>query len=68
MKSKTDTSPLFPERPDDPGWPEPHEERCVNYIKSSNWYRLFWMLRDINRASRYAHEDARRNEQRRRGK
>ena len=66
MKSKIDTSPLIPEHPDDPGWPEPREERCANYISNLNWYRLFWMLRDINRASHYAFEDAQHNEQRRR--
>ena len=67
MKSKIDPSPLIPEQPDDPGWPEPREERCANYIRSANWYRLFWMQRDINRAACYAREDAQRNEQRRRG-
>ncbi len=59
-------SPVLPPRPDDPGWPEPLEQRCGNYIRSANWYRLFWMLRDIRLAARYAGDDARRNEQRRR--
>jgi hypothetical protein len=68
MKSKNETSPLIPENPDDPAWPESREERCAGYIATGNWYRLFWQLRAIQRASRYASEDATRNDQRRRGR
>ncbi len=59
-------SPVLPLRPDDPGWPESQEQRCGNYIRSANWYRLYWMLRDIRLASDYAVADAKRNEPRRR--
>ena len=67
-KTQAPPSPIIPQKSDDPRWPETREERCANYIRSANWYRLFWQLRAINQAARYAREDEQRNAGRRRSR
>jgi hypothetical protein len=51
------SNPVVPLKPEDPDWPESHQRRCERY---QEWYSLFWKLQVIQKAIRYADEDARR--------
>jgi hypothetical protein len=47
-------SPVIPDDPDDPRWPDTREERCARY---HDYYSLFWRLQVINRAKEWAERD-----------
>lgn len=50
-------SPVIPNQPGDPQWPDKPEERCARY---DDYYSMFWRLQVINRAQRHADRDAKR--------